>query len=85
MTEARRARCAAIDYFCTRHTRQFRGDKNTLKARRKQKIPLDLVPVPLWSCLRVDVLCDILYSGLGWSQPIHCIIVCHLIRHFFLD
>jgi hypothetical protein len=84
MTEARRARCAAIDYFCTRHTRQFRGDKNTLKARRKQKIPLDLVPESQRSC-RVNVLCDILHSGFGWSQPIHCITVRHLIRNFFLD
>ena len=83
MTEARRARCAAIDllYQAARH---WRGDKNTKKARRKQKIPLDLVPVPQWS-LRVDVLRDILYSGFGWSQPIHCIIVRHLIRNFFLD
>jgi hypothetical protein len=84
MTEARRARCAAIDLL-HKAARDCRGDKNTAEARRKHRIPLDLVPVPLWSCLRVDVLCDILYFGLGWSQPIHCIIVCHLIRHFFLD
>ena len=84
MTEARRARCAAIDYFCTRHTRQFRGDKNTLKARRKQKIPLDLVPESQRSC-RVDVLFNIFHCGSGCSQPIHCIIVRHLIRNFFLD
>ena len=84
MTEARRARCAAIDLLYQAATEQFRGDKNTLKARRKEKIPLDLVPESQRSC-RVDVLCDILYSGFGWSQPIHCIIVRHLIRNFFLD
>ena len=83
MTEARRARCAAIDLTAW-YTRQFRGNKNTNKARRKQKIPLDLVPESQRSC-RVDVLCNILYSGFGWSQPIHCIIVRHLIRNFFLD
>ncbi len=83
MTEARRARCAAIDLL-HKAARYVCGDKNTKKARRKHRIPLDLVPVPQRSC-RVDVLCDILYSGFGWSQPIHCIIVCHLIRHFFLD
>ena len=84
MTEARRARCAAIDllYQAARH---WRGDKNTKKARRKQKIPLDLVPESHGVPRNVDVLCDILYSGFGWSQPIHCIIVRHLIRNFFLD
>jgi hypothetical protein len=55
-----------------------------LKARRKEKIPLDLVPESQRSC-RVDVLFNIFHFGSGWSQPIHCIIVRHLIRNFFLD
>ena len=83
MTEARRARCAAIDilYQAARH---WGGDKNTKKARRKQKIPLDLGSRCLPGC-RVEVLCDNLSFSSGWSQPIHCIIVRHLICNFFSD
>ena len=84
MTEARRARCAAIDLL-HQAARHWRGDKNTKKARRKQKIPLDLVPAGTEVPRNVDVLFDLLYFGTGWSQPIHCIIVRHLIRNFFLD